>query len=364
MKNLNFLLIITLLSSLLACENELNETKTDIVTTPTLCPPSHPELQGSQYKFNGLESFTEITQTSLKLNWKHIEGFQLYHIIEYRPEGRKVIATLKAPQEGYTIKGLTPDKEYTYMVKAFDESGYSDINLNQLTISTLPWPYFNNESSLSFNGAQSVNIGNSSNFKLKNKMSFSLWFKTSDRHSHEARLITLHSKTDPSTAVSIGLQGDKIFSKFTDKNNILRTIQIDSNYFDNKWHQVGLSFNGSLYSLFIDGQLVAKYRGTLTGLGTSSAFIGSFSGIQKGFIGKIDEVSVYKTSLNRKDFNLLYNHGKADNLLNHTKVNQLVSWYQFGDNPKDSKDNIEDVVSNNNGTPLNIKSSDFILDAP
>jgi hypothetical protein len=363
MKHLNILILVTLFS-IVGCEDELKKADTQVVTTPTLCPPSHPELQGSEYHFQGLDQISNVAQTSMELNWKHVDGLQLYHIIEFKPEGREIVATLRAPIEKYVAKGLNPDKEYTYMIKAFDKHGFSDFNMKVLTEKTLPWPYFNNESSLRFNGSQSVNIGSSSVFKLKNKMSFSLWFKTGERHSHEARLITLHSKTDPSTAISIGMQGDKLFSKFKDKSNTLRTIEVDSNYFDMKWHHVGLSFNGNIYSLYLDGNLVAKYRGTLNGLGTSAAFIGSFTGIQKGYIGRIDEVSIYNTSLNRKDFDLLYNHGEAGNLLNHHKNEQLVSWYQFGDDPKDSKDNIEDVISDNNGIPLNIDKTDFVLDAP
>lgn len=80
------------------------------------------------------------------------------------------------------------------------------------------------------------------------------------------------------------------------------------------------------------------------------------------FSGHIDEVSVWNKALSQAEVNELYNSGQPGNLLNHSALANLQSWWRMGDN--DTFPTILDQKGSINGTMTNMASDDFEADVP
>ena len=360
----NILYTIPLFTLLLACENDMQKPETQLVTTPSVCPVSHPELAGTEYRFDGITRIENITETSVDLHWDHNDGFISYHIIDFKPEGREIIKTINAPINKFTLTGLTPNKEYKILVKALDKHGFTDFNLNYKTFKTLPWPYFNNEISASFNGAQAIKLKASNNYLSNNKFSISTWFKSTNEQSSEGRIFTIHSDDTAKTLISIGVKDADLFIKYRNESGSLKTTNLEYDYTSSNWSHIAITYNGSLLTTYINGIQNKNIRVKLAEAGNFPAHIGSFSGTnQKGFIGQVDELSFFDSFLNRNDIKSLYNAGDATNLHQFRKSAKLISWFQLGDFQSDSNQLIKDVISGFDGLPINQDLS-FVEDAP
>lgn len=360
---------IYLLLSLLiifGCEDKINKTKTEIVDRPTICPEPNPELQSSPIDFAGIETISSITETSMTLNWNHIDGFHQYHIISIEQVGnemiRKIIATISAPNESFQISGLTPNTKYNFLVRAIDKQGYIDDNMNVLSDSTLDWPSFANVKSLRFNGSQAVELTDSNRFHKNNKATVSLWFKTSSRAQNDQRLVTLHRGPGASSALSLGLLGEDLKLYYTKSNNQLMIKSHRLNYFDNKWHHLAITYSTKRFTVYFNGKIILRFKDTFSGFGTHPAHIGSYTGLQKGFSGNIDEVSFFNSALNKNHIKEIFN-GVTD-LENHSQRHKLISWYRNGDSTNDTPSFIEDVIANNHGTGINLTINSFEDVAP
>ena len=345
----------------ISCEDKVSEPTTTYVSTPSACPPANPETEPSQISFFGIKEITNITKTSAKIHWDHVQGVSSYHVILVSSTERKVIKTLNAPQNIFKLTALTPDTEYRYLVRAMDTSGHLDVNKEISSFRTLPWPNYTNQKALQFNGSQSISLGRSEDFLLMENFTLSIWAKTSERSNADSRLFTAHKGDFAATALSIALQGDRVKVFYRDSAGVLKNHSKIFSYDDGNWHQYTLTYNKTFITLYVDGQKLFKKKSKITGLGSHPAFIASYSGIQKGFSGKIDEFGLYKTSFNQSDINELYN---TSDLRAHTQADKLAHWYQFGDDPSDSFSNIEDVIGGFSGKPLNITQSDFTIDSP
>jgi hypothetical protein len=345
----------------LSCEDKVSEPTTAYVSTPSACPPENPETEPSQVEFLGIKEISNITKTSAKIHWDHIQGVSSYHVILVSSTDRKIIKTLRAPKNVFKLTALTPDTDYRYLVRAMDTSGHLDVNKEMIKFRTLPWPNYTNQKALQFNGSQSISLGSSANLPLMDDFTLSIWAKMSENSNTDSRLFTVHKGDFAATAFSIGFQGDRIKVFYRDNTGSLKNHSKIFTYDDNNWHQYTLTYNKNFITLYVDGQKLFKKKSKIIGLGNHPAFIASYTGIQKGFSGKVDEVGLYKTSFNQADINELYN---ISDLRAHTQANALSHWYQFGDDPSDSPLNIEDVIGGLSGTPLNITQADFTLDSP
>lgn len=74
------------------------------------------------------------------------------------------------------------------------------------------------------------------------------------------------------------------------------------------WHFMVGTYDGSLFSLYIDGLLIETSVGSISALNsTRSLYIGSEDYLWRLFGGKIDDVRLYNRALNQSEVNALYN---------------------------------------------------------
>lgn len=357
------LLSITLIF-LLSCEDKVVEPSTTYINTPAACPPTNPETEPTNLSFDGLVDVTNISQTSAKLHWEHVEGFHQYHIINLATNERKILKSLNAPKKKVTLNGLTPDTEYQFIVRALDKTGRLDSNLQVKTIRTLPWPNYANLRSIQLNGAQSLRLAASNKYNLSKKLTISTWFKTANANDHEGRIITFHRADQASSALSLGVQSNKLLLHVTKATGEQRTVQKNFDFSQNKWHHVALTINHSKIKVFIDGNAFLNYKAELVSFGNHPAHIGSYTGIQKGFIGRIDEVAIFNNYYGKGDILTIYNQGQATDLQAIPHANDLVSWYQMGDHVNDTHNDLTDVISGHHAKSLNLEETDIVIDSP
>jgi hypothetical protein len=86
--------------------------------------------------FTGLSSITNLTGTTMKLNWassSSATSYLVYRVITGTPS---YVATVPALASNYTLTGLIPSTSYTYRVRLMDAQGNMDSNTNDVTAST------------------------------------------------------------------------------------------------------------------------------------------------------------------------------------------------------------------------------------
>lgn len=361
---MNKLLLIALLLLSLGCEDKVSEPSTEIVDRPTACPSTDPELERSAFTFEGILDVTDVKRTSAVVSWQASNNFNQYHIISLASSGRSIIATAGTNDNEVALSGLTPDSEYTLMVRAIDTRGFLETNTKKLTFKTLPWPNFSNIKSLRLNGAQSVLLPASNQFNLSSNFSFAGWFKKADEAKDE-RVFTFHRGVKASSALSLGLKKDKLYLTYREENGQTRVFSHNYDYHDNRWHQFVFTYDQSFLKLYVDGALVFTIKDKLEGItGKFRAHIGAYAGTQKAFTGSIDEFSFFQQALNLAEVEELYLNAKAYDLRDHSQAASLLSWYRFGDGSLDDENRIEDVISGKNAFPLNINPTDFSNDSP
>jgi hypothetical protein len=319
----------------------------------------------SDLGFAGVKEASNIEQTKVKLKWDHVDGAASYHIFIVTDNGTEHKSSINAPRNNFVVKGLTADTEYTFKVTAMSEDGKPDYNEKTLTVTTDAWPAYVNGKSLAFNGNQSVNIGPSDSFFSKKRLTLSLWFKTSHQQTGgDARILNIHRDSSAGTWVNLGVKNDNVFVGYRDENGDYKEILENFNYYDNQWHHLAVTYNGKVYAFYIDGEQKQRVTDSLTDVGTHHAHIGAYTGMQRGFIGLIDEVSLWRGAIGKTDVQTIYNAGSPFDLKQHRRVGLLKAWYRMGDDSQDDENNIQDQAGTYHGTPNGHVSSDFTSDAP
>lgn len=348
-----------------ACNDKMIKGEKEIVTTPNLCTEPNPESEPSPIQFAGVQSITDVTQTSVKLNWVHVQDLKFYHVLSYSSTGRKIITTVNAPNNTAVIKNLTPDTVYRFLVRAIDEQGYLETNANIFTVRTAPWPNYINQKSISFNGNQSINIGASSNFKKGNNLSFSLWFKPDLQNvESEVRLINFHKGANAASALSVGIDKTKLTLTYTDSSNQVRVFTKDINFDDNSWHHIALTANKNSLKLYVNGTSIAFIRVQLSSFGTHAAHLGAYTGNQKGYVGLMDEVLISNAYLSPNNISDFYASRANQDPRDLISSQKIISWYRMGDSGNDGPQNLDDIIGPNNGAPLNMNSSNYVFSTP
>lgn len=352
---------------LFGCKDQANKTKTVVeqVRTPSICPPSGPYPEPPAVLFNGIDSVDNIGQTQLTVHWTPITDAQAYMVLMREPgEKFKLVHTRNAPGARANISNLKADTTYEFMVRFIDERGMPDINENVKTITTNAWPVYANTKSLALNGVKSINMAPSEELGPNNTFTLSLWFKTDRDNQNDARLITLHHSSGASSAFYLALDGTRTVLGYRNASDDFKKEYINENYADDSWHHIAATYNGKFYVVYVDGVRKLRFEDSFKGLGSHPAHLGSYTGSQKAFYGQIDEVSIWESALGSNDAVLIYNQGKPFNLFKHVRANTLGLWYRLGDDSRDDTMTIYDQVGSFNGSPINIKASDFKTDAP
>ena len=116
---------------------------------------------------------------------------------------------------------------------------------------------------------------------------------------------------------------------------------------------IDLYINGSLQSLVTESTSGTYQAMTNT---TAPLQIGTWNGNFRPINGQISNVSIWDVKLTPTQVSEIYNEGVPQNLLNHSAVSSLVSWWQLGSNSSfDGNDWIvADEKGTNNGTSVSM----------
>lgn len=346
-------LLLVLVFTLMGCDDNLNKTENIITRTPSVCEEPGPQNPSSGILFPGIQSVTDIGTTSARVNWAHTKGAYQYHVLAVEGSQVKVIKTIDFPKTHVTISGLTPDTEYTFNMRAMDTTGLADYNLKTISFKTLPWPIFDNLKSLSFNGSQFVNIGNSSNFNTKGGKTISLWFNQSTKEGGTVfadRLFTFFNDSRASSGLSVAIEDNNLTLLFTNKRRTLKSVSVAKKFTNGKWHHLAITHDNSFFALYLNGEKILKAKDNLADFGSLPANIGAFTQ-NRGFNGYIDEFAFYKASMNEAEVKALYNKGTTQDLAIAVKNKSLMSWYRLGDANRDGAYHVQDIIGGFHGKP-------------
>ena len=363
MKILNFIIILSLSLSLVACKDKVTSESNG--NSPTVINPPvtpNPNDNVSPIKFKGIDSITDVKEKGFTVHWTPISGAGSYQIFFLTKQGLILQKSFNHPKTNYVFTNLEADTEYKVVVRLMDLQGRIDVNENVLTTKTNAWPDYHNNFSLSFNGSNGVLLGKANEMINKKAFTLSLWVKAQAANSN-ANLLSFHKNFSATIGLGVMVKNDYLGLKYLDGNGDPQTLETKFNYYDNKWHHIAVTFNSKWYALYINGKRVKRAQGGLSPLGQRPATLG-FSEYSNGFAGLIDEASIWTSALGRNDIGHIYNNGKSFDLKQHDRVWKLRSWYRLGDDQNDSDLNIQDQMNKHNGTPQSIQLSDFEQDSP
>ncbi|MEN9328307.1 MAG: hypothetical protein RI947_1115 [Candidatus Parcubacteria bacterium] len=245
-------------------------------------------------------------------------------IYNYARTSKQIVSDMNA---GHPSVGSPTGSAVAYW--NFDE-GYgttandSYANSNSLTLNTASWTT-SGKFGKAWNGDGTNWVTRASdddfNFAAADDFSISMWVK-SDTAAAPATQEYLLSKAESSPGYRIFGQtdGDIVFgidddSTWTPGDKVGDTGT--NNRYDGNWHHVVATKTGiSRLDLYIDGTLIqsdTSIAGTATLTNSVALYIGDRNGANGGdeFNGDIDEVKIYRYTLNADEVKLEYNRGKA-----------------------------------------------------
>jgi len=152
---------------------------------------------------------------------------------------------------------------------------------------------------------------------------------------------------------------------------------------DNTWHHVAIVQDGVAGVLYVDGvapaqafsvttdqtvwfnDIAALDNGRIACQNSNSGGNGNF------FNGNIDEICFFDTNLTSAQILELYNTGKPKNVLKHSAIGNLVSYFRIDEDTFDGtnytvrdKKGLNTGTTINNGTTVNMEAGDKENDVP
>jgi len=115
--------------------------------------------------FAGLTSVTQVSTTSVKLNWTGIAGVSSYQAYDVT-SGRTLISSMLPAGAcvgtvcSYVVNGLTPNTTYTYQLRATDLGGVQEGNIISQTVTTQTVATFSTISDISGSENTAFNTAN------------------------------------------------------------------------------------------------------------------------------------------------------------------------------------------------------------
>lgn len=373
----SIILLIFLLS--VSCVDQLTSTGSDgnSDSTDTNGNSNNPicdenSAPGQDLGFGGIDSVTNITQTQAKINWTKVSNKAAsYTIFELIGEKLKFHKVAAGSRNNVVVKGLTPDKEYKFIIRMMDKNGVLDNNNKTISASTLAWPVYSNQRAVSLNGSRAVRLVESRNLiPNERRFTISAWFKTSTTQN-DKRLVNLHRGAGASSAINLGMSNSGVFAGYRDANGSYHTINHAVNYADGSWHHLAVTYsengNSHIYRLYFDGERVETKDDSFAGMGTFKAHIGSYNGSSNYFTGVVDEVSIWRAPLNQNQIRRIYKDENdvvgSQDVRRHNRASALVSWWRLGDGA-DSEASFEDRIGDNDGSGVGLQASDIVNDGP
>ena len=336
--------------------------------TQTICRDLSNEQ--SPISFNGLDSIDIIYQKEVKLNWSPVNGAAGYIIKEVTANGEKILKFANHGRGWFKIKNLTPNTTYMYKVTMMDKDVLMDSNDKKVTVTTPAYPAYANAVSLNFDGSKNVVLPESNKLiPQKKRFTISAWIRPSVQQN-DRRVINFHRTSGAGTAINIGLRNNHVFLGYRDAGgNYREDIKHSVAYVDGSWHHVAVTYlqsnSGGQLKLYWDGALVDQKSDMITDIGVTPAHIGAYHGTNKGYIGLIDEVSIWNVRMNSNHIQSLYNGGTPNSPAEHARESNLIAWYRLGDDASDGPTLIKDQHTKGlDGTPNGVIATDFVSDSP
>ncbi|MFC3812838.1 LamG-like jellyroll fold domain-containing protein [Lacihabitans lacunae] len=136
--------------------------------------------------------------------------------------------------------------------------------------------------------------------------SMSLWFKTSGYPPlHSVYLIWGASAVNQTSWLGTYTSaGNKLLHFSAGSVNIV-SVSNQPQYYDNSWHNMIVTSNGTTIKLYLDGVEVGSLNGTLN-TASSSLFIGRFITASDYFKGALDDIRIYNRALSHQEIQTMY----------------------------------------------------------
>jgi hypothetical protein len=226
-----------------------------------------------------------------------------------------------------------------------------------------------NRYSCSFDGIDEyINCGDIASFERTNSFSISLWLKTS---------VSINSIPIARQESSGNYRGWRIvfFSNkinFALYNSTINCISVSGSVAvqDGLWHHIVITYNGSSLAsgvkIYTDGVLntLTTLSNTLTDTIINSVpmTIGWRYLASTYYTGNLDEISIWNKELSQYDVTEIYQRHITNCPFSFNASSNLISSWRMGD--RDTYPIINDISKYNNGTMVNMSSSNFTGDTP
>jgi hypothetical protein len=94
----------------------------------------------SSLSFAGISSITDVTDSSVRINWaSHAEAIH-YEIYRIQSNSMQLLKSIEAPATSYLLSDLTNGTTYSFRVNLRDNKGLKDSNTNDQSVTTLTAP--------------------------------------------------------------------------------------------------------------------------------------------------------------------------------------------------------------------------------
>ena len=215
-----------------------------------------------------------------------------------------------------------------------------------------------------------------------NSYSISSWINTTTTDTYSALWFAgktiLEMRNEGTTGIhvpfNLSVSSGKLFfgrssNYTTSSENYSSTTSVNTGF----WVHCITTVDNNTLKLYINGSLDSTHTFTSAtgdcsvGSNTSNFFIGSRStdggGNDAYMDGSISNCSIWNTELTSAQVKEIYSEGVPQNLLNHSAVSSLVSWWQLGSNSSFNTNwTVLDEVtaSGNNGTSSNMTEASIV----
>ena len=206
-----------------------------------------------------------------------------------------------------------------------------------------------------------ITVGGASGIATTDSSSLSIWFKTTTTSSFKGLFgmdttslsfysSIISTKSSGGVKIQVYLNGYKLVSPAINDGN---------------WHNLVLTYDhsASLFKAYTDGTETYSLTYSQASTGMNLKYIGgTYQNLYK-WDGSLSNASLWNAALTSSQVSEIYNEGVPQNLLNHSAVSSLVSWWQLGSNSSwvNPDWTVLDEKGTNNGTSSNM-GEDAIVD--
>ena len=238
-------------------------------------------------------------------------------------------------------------------------SGMTQANLVQSDLSFTSGysPY-----ALDFDGVNDyITISGASNLNISGDLTMSMWFKANSFTNYEY-IFRLGSGTTINGDRMIGFKNSKISTNTYADTSGAYDVLGNTTLSTGVWYHVAIVYSSNTVIIYLNGNAdsssIPTTMGTISYVNTTIAQ--SYN--SNYFDGSISNCSIWNSSLTSAQISEIYSEGIPQNLLNHSAVSSLVSWWQLGSNSSFNTNwTVLDEKGSNNGTSTNM-GEDAIVD--